>query len=211
MLHLEKLFYYSILKITTKLKKELSEKVYMYQDDISKIRIKDYMRKSMKIRKITPADDRRLAKIVRINLEHYGLDIPGTAYFDPELDHLSTFYRAASGRAYFVLTDEENHVLGGAGFAAFAGRKNCAELQKLYLDPAVQGQGLGYVLLEKVQQEAKASGYQELYLETHHVLAAAIHMYEKLGYDRIAPPIGTVHSTMDTFLVKSLAEEAGLQ
>ena len=32
MLHLEKLFYYSILKITTKLKKELSEKVYMYQD-----------------------------------------------------------------------------------------------------------------------------------------------------------------------------------
>lgn len=165
----------------------------------------------MRIRRITPTDDGRLARIVRANLEHYGLDVPGTAYFDPELDHLSSFYQDISGRGYFVLVDEEDQVLGGAGFAAFEGRKNCAELQKLYLDPSAQGQGLGYALIETVQQEAKASGYQELYLETHHVLAAAIHMYEKMGYIRIEPPKGLVHSTMDTFLVKALAEkdEAG--
>ena len=37
-------------------------------------------------RKIEPADDARIAEIVRANLKHFHLDIPGTAYFDPELE-----------------------------------------------------------------------------------------------------------------------------
>ena len=43
-------------------------------------------------RKITPADDAALAKIIRTNLEKLHLNVAGTVYFDPELDHLSTFY-----------------------------------------------------------------------------------------------------------------------
>lgn len=40
-------------------------------------------------RKIEAADDGRIAEIIRANLEKLGLAVPGTAYFDPELDHLS--------------------------------------------------------------------------------------------------------------------------
>ena len=39
---------------------------------------------------ITEDDDAAIAAIIRANLERYHLDIPGTAYFDPELDHLSS-------------------------------------------------------------------------------------------------------------------------
>ena len=46
------------------------------------------------IRPITAADDPAIAGIIRRNLEHYHLDIPGTAYFDKELDSLSRFYNA---------------------------------------------------------------------------------------------------------------------
>ena len=54
------------------------------------------------------ADDRAIARIIRDNLENYHLDIPGTAYYDPELDHLSTYYRKDNGkRAYFILKDED--------------------------------------------------------------------------------------------------------
>ena len=47
-----------------------------------------------KYRKIEAADDRKIAKIIRANLEKHNLDIPGTAYFDPQLDCLRAYYKA---------------------------------------------------------------------------------------------------------------------
>ena len=41
------------------------------------------------IRPITADDDAAIAAIIRDNLRAAHLDIPGTAYFDPELDHLA--------------------------------------------------------------------------------------------------------------------------
>ena len=80
-------------------------------------------------RKIEPADDKRIAEIIRANLEKFHLDIPGTAYFDPELDHLSAYYNSSpSGRAYFVALSADGQVIGGVGIAEFDGIENCAEL-----------------------------------------------------------------------------------
>ena len=52
---------------------------------------------------ITEDDDVAIAAIIRVNLERYHLDIPGTAYFDPELDHLSSYYNIGTDeRVYFI-------------------------------------------------------------------------------------------------------------
>ena len=70
-------------------------------------------------RMLTPADDARIAAIIRANLKAHGLDVPGTVYFDPELDHLSAFYAQNPGkRAYFVTLDDAGQAAGGVGFAA---------------------------------------------------------------------------------------------
>ena len=45
-------------------------------------------------RKIENADNAQIAKIIRSNLEKLHLNLPGTAYFDPELDHLSDYYNS---------------------------------------------------------------------------------------------------------------------
>ena len=88
----------------------------------------------MKYRKIKEADDQKIAEIIRENLQRLHLDIPGTAYFDPELDHLSAYYNNDSAkRVYFVALDEDGQVSGGVGIAEFDGLEDCAELQKLYL------------------------------------------------------------------------------
>lgn len=82
---------------------------------------------------ITEDDDVAIAAIIRANLERYHLDIPGTAYFDPELDHLSSYYNSGSDeRVYFILTDESGRVIGGAGIAEFPGIDDCAA--GLYLE-----------------------------------------------------------------------------
>ncbi len=159
----------------------------------------------MQYRRITPADDAALAALVRSNLEKHHLDIPGTAYFDPHLDHLSLFYLEDPGsRRYDVLVDAEGHVIGGIGLAAFPPIENCAELQKLYLAEGAKGNGLGYDMVRHIEDAARAMGYRSLYLETHTNLEAAIHIYEKSGYKRIDKPEGVVHSTMNRFYLKKL-------
>ena len=47
-------------------------------------------------------------------------------------------------------------------------------------------------------------GYKKLYLETHTNLEAAIHIYEKCGYEEIDKPAGVVHATMNRFYIKEL-------
>ncbi len=159
----------------------------------------------MHIRTIRGDDDERLAGIIRKNLKDHQLDIPGTAYFDPELSHLSTFYRDCPRRQYFVLADDDDVVWGGVGIAEFIGKNEYAELQKLYLDDSVKGQGLSYPLVDKVYEFAKAAGYEKLYLETHHNLATAMHVYERTGFTRLKEPVeGSQHGTMDAFYIRDL-------
>ena len=144
----------------------------------------------------------QMASIIRKNLENAGLNIPGTAYFDKSLDNLSSYY-SESNRKYFVLL-KDKEVVGGVGFAPFELFDNCAEMQKLYLADSVKGQGLGYKMIEKVEQEMKRAGFSKAYLETHHSLEAAVHLYRKCGYMEIERPVGVVHSTMDLFFLKEL-------
>ena len=157
------------------------------------------------IRPITPADDAAIARIIRDNLKAHHLDIPGTAYFDPELDCLSGFYRAKpDSRAYFIAANQNGIVIGGAGIAEFEGLPNCAELQKLYLCDGEKGKGYGKLLMQTAVEFARSAGYDWLYLETHTNLEAAIGLYEKMGFRRIEKPEAILHSTMNRFYRKRI-------
>ena len=151
---------------------------------------------------IEPHQDAAMAAIVRAALKAHGLDIPGTAYFDEALDHLSVYYDRP-GRAYYVLL-EDGAVTGGVGLAQFEGLPGCCELQKLYLSPAAQGRGLGYRMIRFIEDRARALGYRQMYLETHTNLQAAIHEYERSGYRQIPRPAAVIHTTMDRFYIKEL-------
>lgn len=154
---------------------------------------------------ITAGDDAALARIIRRNLEQHDLALPGTAYFDEQLDHLSRYYLAEPReRFYCVLRDEEGRTLGGVGLAELPFFEQCAELQKLYLDDEVKGAGLGYRLIALIEEKAIDLGYKSIYLETHSNLRAAIYVYEKCGYRRIPRPQAAVHGTMDRFYIKEL-------
>ena len=99
---------------------------------------------------------------------------------------------------------QEGKVVGGVGLAEFSGFPHCCELQKLYLDDAVKGRGYGYRLMDFIEDRARELQYRQMYLETHSNLQAAIHLYEKCGYQEIESPDCVVHSTMDRFFLKVL-------
>ena len=155
------------------------------------------------IRHIASADDPKIAKNIRENLERFHLDIPGTAYFDKELDSLSQYYNALPNqRRYFIATDDSGAAIGGVGIAEFDGLDHCAEIQKLYLSDAAKGKGLGKKLMQTAEAFAINAGYRRLYLETHSNLEAAIRLYEKPGFYPINQPKTVLHSTMNRFYLK---------
>lgn len=159
----------------------------------------------LKYRKITAADDAAIAKIIRENLEKQHLDIPGTAYFDPDLDHLSTYYNSVpERRCYFIALNQEDQVAGGIGIAEFDGIPECAEMQKLYLDDSVKGRGYSKELISLAETWARQAGYKKLYLETHSNLKVAMRLYEKSGFRQIEKPEAAFHGAMDHFYLKTL-------
>lgn len=159
----------------------------------------------MPIEPLKAHDDAAIAAIIRQCLQAAGLDRPGTAYTDPELNHLSDFYASSTTRDYFVYR-HAGRVLGGCGFSDYDHDHQIAELQKLYLLPEARGHHLGRQLLTYTEARARRCGWRQLYLETHTNLPIAIHLYETSGYHRLDKPLHQgVHTTMDHFYLKSLA------
>lgn len=163
------------------------------------------MNENITYRRIQPSDNATLKQLVRAGLASNGLAIPGTAYFDPNLDDLCGYYKDLPGkRNYFVAVDGKGRVLGGCGLDVFEGLEGCAELQKLYVAEDCHGHGIATTLVGMVEEEARRLGYDQIYIETHSNLQDALRLYAKAGYEQIDRPAFAVHETMDSFLIKRL-------
>ena len=63
----------------------------------------------------------------------------------------------------------------------------CCEMKRLYVSPQARGLGLGRALVETVVAEAVRIGYREVRLDTLPTMDEAIGLYDKLGFETIAP------------------------
>ncbi|MFC3746994.1 GNAT family N-acetyltransferase [Paenibacillus sp. GCM10012306] len=157
----------------------------------------------MNIREIKDEDNAQIKKIIQDSLRSLGLDIPGTAYFDPQLNDLHHYYNNIKHANYWVV-EMENEVVGGIGIAPFSEHEQVCELQKLYLTPKAQGLGLATKLMETALLFA-SDHYTKCYLETQHELKAACKLYEKFGFTLLPEPLsGSEHSAMNAWYIKAL-------
>lgn len=157
----------------------------------------------MIIREMTKEDNKAVKNIIQDSLETLGLDIPGTAYFDPQLNDLYQYYSELNHADYWVM-EMEGQVVGGVGIAPFNEVDKICELQKMYLIPKVQGDGLSKNLMDTALSFA-AQYYEKCYLETMHELKTACKLYEKYDFTLLHKPLeGSGHSTMDAWYIKDL-------
>ncbi|MET3682742.1 putative acetyltransferase [Alkalibacillus flavidus] len=156
----------------------------------------------MHIREIETKDNQTIEHIIKSSLESYGLDIPGTAYVDPQLSNLTQFYEADDDAAYWVAENGDGRVVGGVGIGPFDRENGICELQKLYVAPEAQGRGLARQLMDVALTFANKH-YDACYLETSTKLEAANRLYEKLGFEPLPKPIeGSDHNAMDAWYLK---------
>jgi len=157
----------------------------------------------MNIRAIKKEDNVQVKTIIQDSLKSLGLDIPGTAYFDPQLSNLYDYYNNLNHANYWVV-ELDGEVVGGVGIAPFNEQNKICELQKLYLSPKAQGLGLSRKLMDTALTFAREH-YDKCYLETMHQLKTACILYDKYGFSLLNEPLdGSEHSTMDAWYLKDL-------
>lgn len=156
----------------------------------------------MQIREIQAKDNKRIEAIITQSLESEGLNIPGTAYFDPYLGELFHFYASIPQANYWVVVDKADRALGGVGIGPFGEHEGIGELQKLYLAPEVQGKGVAKRLMETALEFAKKH-YQACYIETFASLQPANRLYETYGFIKRKKPLsGSSHNACDSWYMK---------
>lgn len=156
------------------------------------------------VRPIQYADDDAICRVIKSVFEEYGINRPGTAYFDESLNRMSSTFDIDKA-AYFVgLVD--GIVVGGAGIYPTVGLPSATcELVKMYLLPQARGLGLGRLLIEKCIHIARLHGYTDIYLETMPELKKAVSIYAKLGFATLQAPLGnTGHYSCSIYMLKHL-------
>lgn len=156
------------------------------------------------IRPIEPSDDAAMAAVIRAVMPEFGAGGEGFAINDPEVDWMSRAYSAPRS-AYFVV-ELAGVVIGGGGVAPLeGGDADTCELRKMYFLPAGRGLGAGAALMAQCLQAARDFGFRRCYLETLHGMDAAMKLYERSGFHRIAAPMGnTGHGGCNTFYLREL-------
>jgi GNAT superfamily N-acetyltransferase len=107
----------------------------------------------------------------------------------------------AQAVAFFVLRDNDNPAACG-GIQLFG--TAYGEIKRMYVRPQYRGLGFGKLLLDHLADYARAHGVGLLRLETGIHQAAAISLYERMGFQRI-PPFGTyVEDPLSVFFEKRI-------
>jgi GNAT superfamily N-acetyltransferase len=100
-----------------------------------------------------------------------------------ELTHLDTHYGPPNGRAFVALSGE---TIVGCGAYRTLGEGIC-EMKRVFVQQAMQGQGLGARLCETLIAFARSDGFTQMRLDTGDRMIEAIALYRKLGFEACAP------------------------
>lgn len=113
-----------------------------------------------------------------------------------------------------VAVDAQDQVLGfayltrGSSEPCVEEVKDKVELQRIYVHPSTQGQGIGRLLASRVEQMAIEQGFKNMWLGVWEENENALRAYEKWGYHKVGDHdfvIGKVVQT-DHIMLKSLGQ-----
>lgn len=104
----------------------------------------------------------------------------------------------------FLVARSVEGVAEGCG-AVVLGADGFAEIKRMYVVPRARGQGIGSVLLQGLEAEARRAGMRAIRLETGPLQPEAIGLYRRFGYRERGPFGDYSLDPLSVFMEKELA------
>jgi len=108
----------------------------------------------------------------------------------------------ADGQGAFLVATRAARPVGCGAVRRIDGRTG--EIKRMYVSPEERGRGLSRLLLDALESEARALGLSRLVLETGARQLAALALYERAGFSRIAPFGEYIGSPLSVCMAKDL-------
>jgi len=89
-------------------------------------------------------------------------------------------YRRPHG--LFLVAYSDGLPVGCGGYRTFDVQARCAEVKKMFVRPECRGRGIGREVLRRLEDQAEASGFRSVILETGIRNEAALALYGAMGY-----------------------------
>jgi putative acetyltransferase len=134
----------------------------------------------MKIIEATIEDTDNIRALFREYHQWLGVDLCFQG-FEEELATLPGKYAPPQGAIFLAVENAE--IVGCVAIRPFTEQQ--AELKRLYLRSAYQGQGIGKQLFHKAMSRAESIGYQSIVLDTLPTMQTAISLYQGYGFREI--------------------------
>lgn len=129
------------------------------------------------VRDWQPGDREAAAQVIGDALQEFGL---GWEPDGADADALDVDIHYKQG--LFWVVEKAGEIVATAAFHPIERGRNAVELRKMYLKPAARRQGLGRYLMEQLEGEIAARGFEQIWLETATALTGASEFYEFMGY-----------------------------
>lgn len=137
----------------------------------------------MSIRKALPIDNSGAKAVVQKSLATFGL----IADFDTLDAAIGALGKANTPNEIELVAEVDGKLVGCLAIQRMEG--TVAKLFGFHVDASMQGQGIGRTLLSEGIAQAIIHNFTQLELETWGDMAAAVHLYESLGWVRGPDPL----------------------
>lgn len=130
------------------------------------------------------------------------LDAYLSALYPADDNFLLSVEELARPDVTFLVARRDGQAIGCGAIRRIA--DDTGEVKRMYAVPAVQGQGVGRLILQTIEAEARRQGLESLFLETGGEQPAALHLYQSQGYAERGPYLDYPDDGVSIFMEKRL-------
>lgn len=131
------------------------------------------------------------------------LDDFARALYPPESNHLLDIAALAKPDVVFFVARQDGKAIGCGAFRRLD--QTHGEIKRMYVPHEARGRGLGRVILDTIEFEAKALGLRRLSLETGIHNHEALNLYRRAGYHDCPPFADYKLDPLSLFMTKEIA------
>jgi GNAT superfamily N-acetyltransferase len=131
-------------------------------------------------------DDELITSSGVLSVYHAALDELNRRYGGSDEAKHVTLDEFLPPKGLYLVARAEDHLVGGVGLRQISDPAlECGEVKRLWVRPDFRRRGVGFALMNEIEDRARQLGYRRLYLESGYAQPEALELYRGSGWDAV--------------------------